>query len=92
MDYNSRAIPIVLNAWMLPSPIHHHVIFQALAALPPYHALMLVNNHDLNPLFYQLDAEQPGVFARKTVRAPRDDLFAVAITRHPKLGDITLLS
>ncbi len=63
-----------------------------LAALPAHHAVTLINDHDPKPLFYQLDAEQPGSFTRETVEAPQPNLFAVRITRRPKPGDIPLLS
>jgi uncharacterized protein (DUF2249 family) len=89
MDYPSA---MTLNAWTLPSNIRHDVIFRVLDALPPYQAVTLINDHDPKPLFYQLDAEQPGVFARETVNPPRPDFFAVLITRRPKAGEITLLS
>ncbi|WP_243239838.1 DUF2249 domain-containing protein [Sulfobacillus harzensis] len=89
MDYPSA---LVLNAWTLPSNIRHEVIFRVLDALPPYQAVTLINDHDPKPLFYQLDAEQPGAFSRETVSPPQPELFAVVITRRPKRGEITLLS
>lgn len=89
MDYPSA---LVLNAWTLPSNIRHEVIFRVLDALPPDQSVTLINDHDPKPLFYQLDAEQPGVFSRNTVSPPTPELFAVLIRRRPKSGDITLLS
>lgn len=89
MDYPAA---ITLNAWTLPSNIRHDVIFQVLDALPTYQAVALVNDHDPKPLFYQLDAEHPGVFSREPLTPPRTDLFAVLITRRPQPGEITLLS
>lgn len=89
MDYPSA---LVLNAWTLPSPIRHDVFFRVLEALPPYQSVTLVNDHDPKPLFYQLDADQPGAFSRETVNPPQPGLFAVRITRQPRRGDITLLS
>lgn len=89
MEYPSA---LVLNAWTLPSRIRHAVIFRVLAALPAYQAVTLINDHDPKPLFYQLDAEQPGSFSREAVEAPQPRLFAVRVTRRSKPGDITLLS
>ena len=54
---------IIVNAWTLPSNVRHEVIFRVLDALPPRQAVLLVNDHDPNPLFYQWDAEQPGISA-----------------------------
>ncbi|MCY0865395.1 MAG: DUF2249 domain-containing protein [Sulfobacillus sp.] len=72
---------LVLNAWQFPAAIRHDVIFGLLAALPVDHSLLLVNDHDPKPLFYQLDAEQPGRFRREYQEAPSPDHFAVRITR-----------
>ncbi len=72
---------LVLNAWTLPSNIRHDVIFRVLDALPLQHSVTLINDHDPKPLFYQLDAEQPGIFHRKSVMPLDPQYFAVIITR-----------
>lgn len=72
---------LVLNAWQFSAAIRHDVIFRLLAALPVDQSLLLINDHDPKPLFYQLDAEQPGRFRRAYQDAPSSDHFAVRITR-----------
>ena len=54
---------VTLNAWQFPASIRHQVIFSLLDALPIHHTLLLINDHDPKPLFYQIDAEHPGLFA-----------------------------
>lgn len=46
----------------LPPASRHPAIFQALGGLEPSMSLELVNDHDPKPLYYQLQAEQPGSF------------------------------
>lgn len=46
----------------LPAASRHAKIFQALAALHPGERLLLINDHDPKPLYYQLQAEHPGQF------------------------------
>ncbi len=38
----------------------HPLIFASFDALVPGHMLLLVNDHDPKPLYYQLMAERPG--------------------------------
>jgi uncharacterized protein (DUF2249 family) len=40
----------------------HTIIFETLDALAPGAAIVLVNDHDPKPLYYQLTAERPGAF------------------------------
>ncbi len=71
---------LTLNAWQFPASIRHQMIFALLDALPMNHTLLLINDHDPKPLFYQIDAEQPGMFSR-TPTQEEDSLFFVPITR-----------
>lgn len=41
----------------------HPVIFQTFLNLEPGQAFLLVNDHDPKPLYYQFNAEFPGLFA-----------------------------
>jgi uncharacterized protein (DUF2249 family) len=41
----------------------HPLIFQTFDALAPGEAFELVNDHDPKPLYYQLQAERPGLLA-----------------------------
>ena len=44
-------------------PRHRHpLIFGIFAALPPGEAMLLSNDHDPKPLFYQFQAESTGLF------------------------------
>ncbi len=71
---------VTLNAWQFPASIRHQVIFSVLDALPLHHTLLLINDHDPKPLFYQIDAEQSGVFEHMPTRE-KDSLFYVSVTR-----------
>lgn len=88
MNYDSA---LILNAWMLPSAIRHEVIFRVLHALPLLQSVTLINDHDPKPLFYQLEAENPGMFHPTSVDLPKFQYFAVVITRQPVAGDLPLL-
>lgn len=80
----------VLNAWMLPSSIRHDVIFKVLDALPAHQAVLLVNDHDPKPLFYQIDAEQPGKYHHTPTESPTPGRFHVVITRLALPGEIPM--
>ena len=41
----------------------HPLIFGVFAALPPGEALLLTNDHDPKPLYYQFQAESTGLFS-----------------------------
>ena len=45
-----------------PPVRRHALIFETFGKLDPGAGFELVNDHDPKPLFYQLDAEQPGTF------------------------------
>ncbi len=87
MSYDSA---VVLNGYLIPAAIRHEVIFQVLDALPVHHSVTLVNDHDPKPLFYQLDAEQPGRYSHESVEPPDPDSWAVKITRNATANDIPL--
>lgn len=52
----------VLDVRTLPPRERHTRIFAHLRAMPRGAVLHLVNDHDPKPLWYQLQAEQPGAF------------------------------
>ncbi len=81
---------IMLNAWLFPSNIRHQVIFKIFEALPPHQSVLLVNDHDPKPLFYQLDAEQPGKYRHTAVDSPSPDRFHVIVTREVLAGEIPM--
>ena len=87
MSYDSA---LVLNGYLIPAAFRHEVIFQVLAALPVHYSVTLVNDHDPKPLFYQLDAEQPGRYGHESVEPPQPDYWAVKITRNATGDDIPL--
>jgi uncharacterized protein (DUF2249 family) len=53
----------VLDVRELPPATRHATIFETLAGLAPGSDLVLINDHDPKPLYYQLSAEQPGAFS-----------------------------
>jgi uncharacterized protein (DUF2249 family) len=52
----------VLDVRTIPPVERHARIFATLDELGPGESLELVNDHDPKPLYYQLQAEQPGRF------------------------------
>jgi len=53
----------VLDVRALPPPRRHQLIFGRLDELVRGAAITLVNDHDPKPLYYQLEATQPGHFS-----------------------------
>ncbi len=53
----------VLDVRALPPPRRHELIFGRLADLAHGAVITLVNDHDPKPLYYQLEATQPGHFS-----------------------------
>ncbi len=45
-----------------PPPQRHPLIFQTFESLQPGEALILVNDHDPKPLYYQFKFERDGTF------------------------------
>ncbi len=71
---------IIINAPLIPPPVKHQAILAAFDAVPQGFSALLINDHDPKPLLYQLDAEQPGVFAVEyQERGP--SRFAIVVTR-----------
>lgn len=58
----------------------HPLIFSTFAALNPDEALLLVNDHDPKPLFYQFQAEHEGEFSWEYL-ASGPDVWKVRIGR-----------
>ncbi len=52
-----------VDARILPIPQKHPTIFRAFEGLPVGEAMLLVNDHDPKPLYYQFAAERTGQFA-----------------------------
>ncbi len=61
-DAPSAAEAVVDVRDMVPRE-RHPLIFRTFDGLPVGSALMLVNDHDPKPLFYQMQAERPGQIA-----------------------------
>lgn len=81
---------ILLNAWLLPTSIRHEVIFKVFEALAAHQSALLVNDHDPKPLFYQLDAEQPGKYRHTETKLVGGDRFEVLVTRQLVPGEIPM--
>jgi uncharacterized protein (DUF2249 family) len=58
---NESAVTIDVRA--IAPRFRHPLIFGIFENLPPGEALLLVNDHDPKPLFYQFQAESPGGFS-----------------------------
>ncbi|MCL4520730.1 MAG: DUF2249 domain-containing protein [Firmicutes bacterium] len=72
---------IIINAPLLPPPVKHQTILAAFSVLPPGFSALLVNDHDPKPLLYQLEAEQPGVFAVE-YKESGPTRFSILLTRN----------
>jgi uncharacterized protein (DUF2249 family) len=51
-----------VNATEYPPQIKHKVIFETFDALNPGEAMLLINDHDPKPLFFQFQIERPNQF------------------------------
>lgn len=72
--------PQQLDVRALPPPQRHALIFDTCGKLPVGNAVILVNDHDPRPLYYQFEAEQPGQFGWEYIeRGP--EVWRVRITR-----------
>lgn len=60
----------------------HPLIFGSFNALQPGESLLLINDHDPKPLFYQFQAELPGIFTWYYVEQG-PDVWQVAIGKCP---------
>jgi uncharacterized protein (DUF2249 family) len=57
---SAESAPETLEVRQMPPAQRHQVIFQRFDALPVGGSLVLVNDHDPKPLYYQLVAEYAG--------------------------------
>ena len=72
--------PQQLDVRDLPPPQRHALIFRTCGDLPVGNAVILVNDHDPKPLYYQFEAERPGQFGWEYVeKGPK--VWRVRITR-----------
>lgn len=72
--------PLQLDVRELPPPQRHALIFKECGKLPVGNAVVLVNDHDPKPLYYQFEAEQPGQFGWEYVESG-PEVWRVRITR-----------
>jgi len=72
--------PQQLDVRALPPPQRHALIFDTCGKLPVGSAVILVNDHDPKPLYYQFEAEQPGQFGWEYVESG-PEVWRVRITR-----------
>jgi uncharacterized protein (DUF2249 family) len=74
------AEPTVLDVRAIEPRNRHPLIFETFDSLKPGEALLLVNDHDPRPLFYQFQAERPG----QALWEPQEqgpERWAIRITR-----------
>ncbi len=76
----STTYAATVDARILPIPQKHPTIFHAFEALPVGEAMLLVNDHDPKPLYYQFAAEQPGKVGWEYLEQG-PDVWQVRITR-----------
>lgn len=72
--------PQQLDVRALPPPQRHALIFETCGKLTAGDAVILVNDHDPKPLYYQFEAEYPGRFGWEYVEAG-PQVWQVRITR-----------
>lgn len=53
---------VIIDVRQFASADKHRVIFSVWNALKPETSMLLINDHDPKPLYYQLAAEYPGWF------------------------------
>ncbi|MGE5505550.1 MAG: DUF2249 domain-containing protein [Actinomycetota bacterium] len=76
---------ILVDVRTIPPRDRHPMIFSTFAALPVGGAMVLVNDHDPRPLFYQFQAEQPGCFDWSYLEAGPDQWrVSIAKTAEPR--------
>ncbi len=63
MDVEAPDHPFLLDVRVLPAAEKHSTIRERFDALEPGQSLTLVNDHDPQPLYYELEAEEPDRFA-----------------------------
>lgn len=73
-------IMTTIHAPDYPAKIRHQTIMEAFDHLTSGTAIMLVNDHDPRPLFYQFQAERTGAFEWEYVEEG-PDWFRVKITK-----------
>lgn len=69
-----------LDVRELPPPQRHALIFQTCGDLGAGDAVLLVNDHDPKPLYYQFQAEYPGRYGWEYVESG-PEVWKVRITR-----------
>lgn len=70
----------VLDVREIPPRLKHPTIFQHWLALAAGESLVLINDHDPRPLYYQFAAEYPDQFQWKYLEQG-PDLWRVSITK-----------
>lgn len=57
-----QTVKTTIDVRTIPPRLRHPLIFDSFDALTPGEALLLVNDHDPKPLYYQFQAESSGGF------------------------------
>lgn len=71
---------VELDVRPIPPPQKHPRIFQTFESLAPGESMILINDHDPKPLYYQFAAEIPGKFGWEYLEQG-PEVWRVAITR-----------
>lgn len=70
----------IINAPDYPPRIRHQAIFEAFDGLSAGEVMLLVNDHEPRPLYYQFQAERPGNFGWEYIEEG-PEIYRVAITK-----------
>jgi uncharacterized protein (DUF2249 family) len=77
---NNASTEHLIDVRCMPPRERHPNIFGTWAELPPGESILLVNDHDPVPLYYQFAAEHPGTF-RWEYLEQGPDIFRVRISK-----------
>lgn len=77
---------ITLDVRMLPPQEKHRTIFEKLENLGAGEELILANDHDPKPLFYQLQQMYPEVFGWTYLQQGENDLWRIRIAHKPRFN------
>lgn len=70
-----------VNATEYPPQLKHKVIFETFDDLEPDQAMLLINDHDPKPLYYQFSATRGEEFSWEYIEQG-PEWFRVKITKH----------
>ena len=76
----------ILDVRMLPPQGKHQHIFETLENIAEMEDIILVNDHDPKPLYYQMNQIYPDVFSWTYLQEGEDDVWKVKISLKPRFN------